>query len=83
MIFLDYTKEINKDSDLYKFMNSTLQNLYKQLHLQKEKKNNLSILTDKLSDINVKSSEKINTSCLLFRFSLAKSANLCYNKLWL
>ena len=65
MIFFDYTKEINKDSDLYKFMNSTLQNLYKQLHLQKEKKNNLSILTDKLSDINVKSSEKINTSCLL------------------
>ena len=65
MIFFDYTKKLNKNSDLYKFMSSTLQNLYKQLKLQKNKKNNLISLTEKLSNINIKNSSNINTTSLL------------------
>lgn len=36
-MFFDYTKETNKESDLYKYSTSTLQNLHKQLELQKTK----------------------------------------------
>ena len=63
MIFFKHTNEIN--NDLYNFINSTLQNLNKQSNLQKNKKDNLVILTDKLSKLNVENSSKINATSLL------------------
>lgn len=65
MIFFDSINNINKDSDLYKYMSSTLKSLYKQLNLQKNKKKNLIIWTNKIADMCVGNSSNADTTALL------------------
>ena len=73
MIFFDSEQNIKKDSDLYKYLHNTLQNLYKQLDLQKNKRKNLIKWINKIEDICVCDFKNIDTTNLLSNIDSIKN----------